>query len=505
MNRHWELPGDMQSLDVQTSEHKYSTVPVTPNVFKICTLQLWMFAIRHFTYRQPRSHSSQRGSSEALSLGNLALLARRLGFKSEQIAHIQSSNMRRNVAKDFLQALCQQELCKVEDSRLHQASRQLHSFLRNLEKLGIPEDVNNTVVYTTDDQYYLAKHRFNKPTRDQFVQQREFLFVHYISSSDQAISQYPTPIGVTRDILCSFFGYDIRNMLSNYGNSPSVGHSSPGIDETMHDIPLSHDGDAMADSPSEYSEHLDTAPALSSQNILEPYQTDTTHAMTDPPPIEYSEDQNIAPDVPLSPVLEPHQTEIHQDREQATPDSPLSHMPVVSEPIPLYPHPSGTPEPSLPLACGFEDLSCIAPMECEAFISSRKTTAEILSDWSQSRKEVIVIWMFELRAYYKFKLGDSLALRSLIKNLSRNHIFMIIKEDFDGMGVPEIENTLKEAIEQRLLVGAKQDNPSGTRTETTIDYLKQYVKEYDIHTGKRKIDAIGESRDSIRRAKRSAH
>ncbi|KAJ5641208.1 hypothetical protein N7490_005208 [Penicillium lividum] len=53
---------------------------------------------------------------------------------------------------------------------------------------------------------------------------------------------------------------------------------------------------------------------------------------------------------------------------------------------------------------------------------------------------------------------------------------------------PDINKCYEEAVQQRLLIVVKQDNPSGDKSKTTFDDLKEYIEKYDIHTGKRKAN-----------------
>ncbi|KAJ5641207.1 hypothetical protein N7490_005207 [Penicillium lividum] len=386
MRRHWQLVG---AGEVQISEFNYCVIPPdTTNSFGICMLQLWLFALRHFTYRQPRSHISRKGSTEALGLANLALLATRLGFKSGQIEYLRSGNNSRSIAKDFLHSLCSEEFCEIEDSKLQTASRQLHSFLLKVQRLK-QEEAIDSVLYTTDDRHDKAKHRFNRPTREQYTQQRKYLFIQHIFGLDQPASQYPTAIGVTRDILLSFFGDEARDILSTRQEAPS---SDPRVQNMERNISDDAYSDMAHDSPTE--------------GILDGRQIEYT--VSDPLSNEHS---NIAP---KSPVLEPGSTQ------KALPDSPSSEY--SSHPsnkptsprreseqsiMDFEPHQSGTATPSIPMAPGFEDMLSISRMQVEAPIIPRRSTEEILILWSQSNKDVIVIWKFENRSYHKFSLeGD---------------------------------------------------------------------------------------------------
>jgi hypothetical protein len=124
----------------------------------------------------------------------------------------------------------------------------------------------------------------------------------------------------------------------------------------------------------------------------------------------------------------------------------------------MDPYPSGTPDPPPPLAAGFEDPSCICPMESKNYLSVRRSVSDILKIWYQSEREVIVIFLFESRIYYKFSTAGGFNLRSTLQDLSRKHIFLVINEF--GLGIPDINKTYEEALKERLLLVGKRDNPA---------------------------------------------
>lgn len=159
-----------------------------------------------------------------------------------------------------------------------------------------------------------------------------------------------------------------------------------------------------------------------------------------------------------------------------------------SKPIELANHPSGTPDHDAPpLAASFEETS--QPIETKNYLSVRNKVPKILSTWYQSHQEVIVLYLFESQVYYKFFLGDGFNLRAVLQDLASNHLFIVINEY--GIGTPDMNKVYKAALKERLILIRKIDNPShGNDMEGTIslDKLRDYVLDYDIHTGKRKAD-----------------
>lgn len=119
----------------------------------------------------------------------------------------------------------------------------------------------------------------------------------------------------------------------------------------------------------------------------------------------------------------------------------------------------------------------------------RRSVADILRIWYQSQREVIVIFLFESRIYYKFSTAGGLNLRSTLQDLSRKHIFLVINEF--GIGIPDINKTYEEALKERLLFVGKRDNPAQGKNEVgliSLDRLQEYVLNYNVQTGKRKAD-----------------
>ena len=151
---------------------------------------------------------------------------------------------------------------------------------------------------------------------------------------------------------------------------------------------------------------------------------------------------------------------VDQDSSQysRSPGEPTVEGNSPSEPVDMEPYLSGTPDPPPPLAAGFEDPSCNCPLERKSYISVRRKVPEILKIWYQSQREVIVVFLFESRVYYKFNTTGGFNLRSLLQDLSREHIFIVIN-DF-GIGTPDINRTYEEALKERLLLVGKRDNPA---------------------------------------------
>lgn len=503
MRRHYKT-APSRPLEVQKSEHDFTTIQHNENSFTICMMQLWLFAIRHFAYQQPRSKSNRRhsvGSIEEYSLANLALLAARLGFQSNQIGNLRNKNTNRIIEDGFIRSICREEFYNVEDSKLQSVSKQLNGLIRILQRY--PEETVHIAQYTTDDPSQEAKHRFNKPAREQYEQQRQYLFLHHIFGPNQPAARFPTSIGVTREILFSFFGNEIedtdREQIHETHNAPlEVFQETPSElvtqNEEISDIPMEH-----------IIETLREPIAQNEENISEPVAQDE-EALTEPNELlQYLGDANV-----LSGSMsgsQHEQTDVLPDpaSRQYPEDIEVTSSYSISAPVDIEPHPDGTPSDPLPqaigaedqshhepLAAGFEDLTCVAPMESRTFIAGRRRVQEILTIWFQSRKEVIVIFEFDHRAYYKFRLEGGHSLRTTLKDLSRDFVFVIFNDY--GLGTPDINATYEEVVKTRLLLAYSRNNPvtkkraDGVELEASMEDLRDYFQKYDINTGKRKRD-----------------
>ncbi|KAJ5456077.1 uncharacterized protein N7458_004341 [Penicillium daleae] len=466
MLRHWSIDGS--TFEIQKSEHKFGTMQQSANSFPLCMMQLWLFAFRHFIHQQRRAKIDLHDfgwSTEDHSLRKLAKLAERLGFKTEEITALANEDIYKSIAKGFIESLCREEFYIIEERRVQYLSGQLHKILRNLPRYS--EEDLDAVEFTTINPEAAATNRFNCPTRDQHDQQRKHLFLEKVFGQSQPSAQYPTSLGVTREILYCFFG-DIQTMISSQTDTVSEGYTEQ--------ISLQPNQGTLIDAPTALNPIISRLEALVEEtepnlDIIMTEQIETNEVPPDQSSSRYSRspDTRRSPDARRSP-----------DLRIITRDSP-------SEPVEMETYPSGTPDPPPPLASGFEDLSCIGPMESKNYLSVRHRIPEILRIWFQSQREVIVIFLFEFRTYYKLSTEGGLSLRLLLQDLSREHIFILINEF--GIGTPDINKTYEAAMKERLLLVSRRENPAQGKNEVgliSLDRLQEYVSNYDIQTGKRK-------------------
>ncbi|RDH38292.1 hypothetical protein BDQ94DRAFT_156322 [Aspergillus welwitschiae] len=166
-----------------------------------------------------------------------------------------------------------------------------------------------------------------------------------------------------------------------------------------------------------------------------------------------------------------------------------------SSPVELLPHPSGTPdrdhmsgaEPTAPLAAGFEIEP--APLGRLNHITLHRDVRAILHQWYRSANtRLIILFLFESRAYYKFRTSDNYALRGTLLDLSREHYFLVVGHNGE-MQSPA--NIYEETLKARLVFVGKKDHPTNeehgaTNSRITVDSLRRYASNYDVRTGKRK-------------------
>ncbi|CAI7636824.1 unnamed protein product [Penicillium manginii] len=131
------------------------------------------------------------------------------------------------------------------------------------------------------------------------------------------------------------------------------------------------------------------------------------------------------------------------------PESPYQDS-VERSPVSMQPHPGGSPdndhmtwESQTPMAAGFEDAFNIAV--------------------------------------------DDFALRSFLTDLAREFTLMEIHSDY-GLSIPDVNKICETALSNHLIVAARKNNPSHRKpqgVEMTLDEFRDYIKTYDIQTGKR--------------------
>jgi hypothetical protein len=433
MLRQWKRIGATGMLEIQTGEHSFTKIQQTEHSFSVSMIQLWLFACRHFVHKRRRVRKNPNHSdwpTMGVSLSKLATLASRLGFKSEQISFLQTQNLGQYMAQGLLKSLCKEEFYEYEEYTVQSMSNKLQAFLQNLPEYE--EEEGATAQLTTNDPKLKASHRFNSPTKDECDRQRRYMFLNQIFGPDEPQSQYITSLGVTKDIISCFFDTALFQKIWN--ERQEICLQRPDRLQPM-EVNVSGSADELSE----------------------------VHTVNSSPLGEVS----------LSSELDAI------DEDERTLD--------------LHNHLSGTPDRDAPpLAVGFEEIS--QPMETRNYVSIHRKVPDILSMWSQSGQEVILVFLFESRTYYKFFLSGGENLQTILRDLAKDHLLMVTdNSDEHGLINLDMNAVYEAALKQRLVLAAKKDNPKQRRqVEGTISLvqLKEYILEYNVHTGKRKADSV---------------
>jgi hypothetical protein len=410
------------------------------NLFSLGMAQLWLFTLRHFVKPHIDAKCNQLATSwstERRSLSKMAILARRLGFSSTEIDKLRWEDFERADSDRILRAICTEDFYQIDEAKLRMMTNRLTDYRRHLSRVKetqspqIPD-------FATDKVEQMSRRRNNCPLWDEHQRDRSHLFIKHIYSADQPCARYPTSFAVTREIFFSFFGK--RPLYDIFAKAPAP---APAPEKT---IPAS-DPDEQTTSESE-----------------QPHDQ-----ITDESPIE------LLPHPPGTP--DRHREELN-----------------LSQTASLVHDMEGV-EQDVPLAAGFEDIICKAPLETRADICVHRKVAEILQMWYTScNTSLIVLFLFESRRYYKFLAENGLALRSVLQDLSREHYFLIINDY--GVGAPDLNKVCEVALAERLVLVGKKDNPSqGIQDEQgqiSVDKLRDYVTKYDVRTGKRRAETMSD-------------
>ncbi|KAJ5120841.1 uncharacterized protein N7515_010229 [Penicillium bovifimosum] len=358
---------------------------------------------------------------------------------------------------------------------------------------GFVEEDDATAQFTTNDPELEASHRFNSPTRDEYDRQRRKIFASQMFGPDPPQSEYVTSLGVIKDIISCFFGkYPFHQLWNerqaNLPQSPR-GLAEAAPESVEADMDIEEERPAVQPVYSRPPEEAPQPSANSRPDALEEEIMSEPVEMDPHPP--GTPDREISPfaagleEAPQPLTLRPSE-EAPQPSTNSGPDALEEEF--ISEPVGIGLQPPGTPDRDLPpLAAGFEETS--QPMETRTFLTIHRKIPEILSTWYNSQQEVIVVYLFESRIYYKFLLTGGYTLRATLQDLARDHIFVVL--NLYGLGTPDVNMVYEVALKERLILVGKRDNPShGKQLEGTIslDKLRDYVLNYDVLTGKRKAD-----------------
>ncbi|KAJ5475417.1 hypothetical protein N7539_007704 [Penicillium diatomitis] len=381
MLKQWRKPLDDTPL--QASEHRWTTVPNPACSFMFCLVQLWLFAMRHFIYQpEPRGDCSD-GFSVRFCLVKMAELAEHLGFESKQTRDLTRHDVWEIIATNILKSFSEQGFAFYTNDQAKRFADQLRRVIdRSPADLELEHDEPD---FTTDDEDLEAECKFNLPSRKQFETVRDKLFLKHIFRRNEQSSKYTTPLGVVRDTLFCFLGAgcfdEITIHLFRYGSGEGEYANINKTTEPPQATETPRSESQYSRDQDEHNRHPDT---------------DSDHIMI--------EDYDLAisnTDMPeLSPTI--------------APDTRTCHM-----------------------APGFEDAKWVGPMEAENVIRVSQKFSAIMDTWNKSSRPVIVLYIVDVKRYYKFGISGGESLKSLISTfIQRSGVIMTYGEY--GFGVPDL-------------------------------------------------------------------
>ncbi|KAL4756090.1 uncharacterized protein BDW70DRAFT_164828 [Aspergillus foveolatus] len=355
----------------------------------------------------------------------------------------------RSNTRDFLVSTRPQELYEYPNNWEKNA---INKVVQILSIPRVKSEDEGSLAINRDRNRQSARKRCGLPVSRSFAKDRYFLYIPHLCS-DQVSEEHPTTLAIIRDIIVSFFGRE--HALQGFG-SPWQGLStSP---ETT-----SNPVNPMERAPGDTASH--PAPV-----DLEP---------ANPLPMERAPSEVVSP--PTSIDLDPHPTgtpPFPEPEQEMSVDASNTHQPLNVEIA-----------PQVLMAAGFEDRTCIAPINQKTYLSNNRSAKEISELWDASRNpELSVFYSFKQRQYRKFRTGDPgnwSQVSSFVYGVANNHFFYIIENDEVVMLSPS------QAIEVaqtpgRLVFDSTQHEHSD---EPPMVRYWDYICSFDPKTGKRAADS----------------
>lgn len=140
-------------------------------------------------------------------------------------------------------------------------------------------------------------------------------------------------------------------------------------------------------------------------------------------------------------------------------------------PVEMSPHPSSNPDSlAAPMAPGFEDHTCIAPLETRTKISLPNSTQEVLHTWLNSNSgDLIVLFWFQSREYMKFLAQGGKLLEDTLKGLKGDHSLFTVHHNDD---LEALENVYNDALRKHLVLVYNEGISGGMSLEELQAFLK---------------------------------
>jgi Protein of unknown function (DUF3723) len=185
-----------------------------------------------------------------------------------------------------------------------------------------------------------------------------------------------------------------------------------------------------------------------------------------------------------SPSIYSVHTELAEPNPQAALGTP--EFTITNETQALVPMIDVSIQSAPPKAAGFEDDENIGPFAELCYISHHRGSREIIEKWYQERDpDLVVLFLFDRRAFYKFRRNSTKELSDRIYYLAQENYFCAICNNV--ISIPYQETVAALLRFSLLLVGSK-DGPTRTISSEgslTLKDLERYVVCFDPKTGKR--------------------
>lgn len=459
-------------MEIQTSEYKFKLVDATRHAAAVGLIQLWLFALRHFVHPATDSNFGWSGPQhiiEVRSKTRMALLASRLGFTTDQIEELASKDTDSATSTHILETICREEFYMPNNKEIQTMTHLIKNLLRSLGKQTIQSHKTPTIA--TNDPDESGRRRQNRPLAGEHYKDRHWLFFEYIFGGLQhSTAQYPTSFAVTRDIIFCFFRRDVFLNL--------IGGQNASTTETGQTLSSSSNTETLSDfnsSPVELLPHPSGTPDRDYMSGVE-YEL---------PPVSTADDRHKvsqAAGAEATTIEDGHEASRGTGAGATTvEDGHEAHQGAGADTV------MEEAEPTAPLAAGFEIEP--APLGRLNHITLHRDVRAILHQWYRSANtHLIILFLFESRAYYKFRTSENYALRGTLLDLSREHYFLVVGHNGE-MQSPA--NIYEETLKARLVFVGKKDHPTNeehgaTNSRITVDSLRRYASNYDVRTGKRK-------------------
>ncbi|KAL4772407.1 hypothetical protein BDW60DRAFT_187162, partial [Aspergillus nidulans var. acristatus] len=485
-----EFSGGGNAWPIQVAENLTKDVnvahtgsPETYQVQRMMTayLQLWLFAMRYIEAFGDTKLAAPYADSNAVphiflpakkeARRRLAVLAQRLGFDSTRIQSMCLENTMRLNTRDFLVSTRPRELYEYPNNWEKNA---INKVVQILSILRVKSEDEGSLLMSRDRNRQSARKRCGLPVSRSFAKDRYFLYIPHLCSDQVSVSEeQPTTFAIIRDIILGFFGRE--HFLQGFS------------------LPW---------------QELSATPETTS-NPVNPMERAPSDTASPPAPVD------LEPANPLSMESAPSNTASHPAPVGLEPANPLSMerapSKMVSPPtsIDLDPHPTGTPPlpeleqemsvnasntyqplneeiaPRVPMAAGFEDKSCIAPINQKTYLSHNRSAKQISELWDASRNpELSVFYSFKQRQYRKFRTGDPgnwSQISSFVYGVANNHFFYIIENDEVVMLSPSQAIEVAQTPGRLVFVSTQHEHSD----EPPMVRYWDYICSFDPQTGKR--------------------